>query len=180
MGETDGTGPAVLDDLQRPVQDAGDRAWPAGASNRRPRPTRRCRRPTRAGLPARLPSDVIKVFIVEDSQDFAEALAELLAANDGKCGIVGTANSEQSALDWSFEHEAGFDVAIVDLLLRDGSGFAVLAHMAKYQPGKIVVLSEFVTPVMAERCKALGAVAAYQKSRTPECVAFVRDLAGVL
>jgi two-component system OmpR family response regulator len=118
----------------------------------------------------------LRVFIVEDSPEIVEGLTELLA-RDARCAVVGHAVSEQLALEWSFQNEAGFDVAILDLLLRDGSGFAVLAHLTKYQPGKAVVLSEYVTPVMAEKCKALGAVAAFPKSKIEECVLYVRALA---
>ena len=119
----------------------------------------------------------LRVFIVEDHQDIADSLAELLAL-DGLAETVGRASAEADALAWSFQNEAGFDVAIVDLLLKDGSGFTVLAHLIKYQPGKVVVLSDFVTPAIAERCLRLGAAAAFQKSRIDDCVRFVRDLAG--
>jgi DNA-binding NarL/FixJ family response regulator len=118
----------------------------------------------------------LKVFIVDDSPDFVDGLSELLTFG-GECEIVGRAASEQRALEWSFDNEAGFDVAVLDLLLHEGSGFAVLAHLTKYQPGKVVVLSEFVTPVLAERCKALGAAAAFPKSRFTDCVDFIIGLA---
>lgn len=118
----------------------------------------------------------IRLFLVEDSPVIATYLAGLLA-RDGRCEVVGRADTEQTALEWSFQNEAGFDVAVVDLMLREGSGFGVLAHLHKYQPGKIVVLSEFATPVIAERCKALGAVAAFQKSKMADCVAYIHSLA---
>jgi two-component system OmpR family response regulator len=118
----------------------------------------------------------LKVLIIEDSPEIAAGLSELLLQS-GRCEIVGHVASEQLALDWSFRHEGGFDVAILDLLLREGSGFGVLAHMTKYQPGKVVVLSEYVSPVMAERCMAAGAVAAFPKSRMKECIDFVLALA---
>ena len=119
----------------------------------------------------------IKVFIVEDSPEIVDGLSELLI-RDGKCEVVGHAASERLALEWSFGNEAGFDVAIVDLLLREGSGFPVLTHLAKYQPGKVVILSEYISPAIAERCERLGAAAAFPKSRLRECVEFVRALAG--
>jgi DNA-binding NarL/FixJ family response regulator len=118
----------------------------------------------------------LRVFLVEDSPEIADSLAEALAAS-GSCEAVGRADTEQGALDWSFAHEAGFDVAIVDLILRDGSGFGVLAHLTKYQPAAVVVLSGFVTPSVAERCKALGAAAAFPKATPQECIQFVTDLA---
>lgn len=118
----------------------------------------------------------LRLFIVEDSVSVAEALTEMLTS-DGSCEVVGCATSEPEALVWSYQNEAGFDVAIVDLLLGRGSGFAVLAHLQKYQPGKTVVFSEFVSPSIEERCRSLGAKAAFPKSKPHECVAFVRSLA---
>jgi DNA-binding NarL/FixJ family response regulator len=119
---------------------------------------------------------LLRIFIVDDVPDFVEGFSALLTASLD-CEVVGRAASQALALEWSFAHEAGFDVAIVDLLLSEGSGFAVLAHLHKYQPGKLVVLSEFVSPVMEERCRRLGAVAAFQKSRTQDCIDFIRTLA---
>jgi DNA-binding NarL/FixJ family response regulator len=118
----------------------------------------------------------LRVFIVDDSPAILDGLSELLAG-DGLCEVVGLASSEQRALEWSFQNDAGFDVAILDLLLHEGSGFEVLAHLSKYQPGKVVVLSEYVTPMLAERCKAAGAVAAFTKLQTPECLAFISAMA---
>jgi DNA-binding NarL/FixJ family response regulator len=145
-----------------------------------PGPTRqRCAPEHRATLvlPEAAPRTplTLRVFIVDDSPDIVNGLTELLSA-DGRCKVVGTAASEQLALDWSFANEAGFDVAVLDLLLREGSGFTVLAHLTKYQPGKVVVLSEYVTPQMAEKCKAFGAVAAFPKSKISDCIRYILDM----
>ena len=117
----------------------------------------------------------LRVFVVEDHPDSADTLVRLLTL-DGLCQAVGVAATEKEALAWSFQNEAGFDLAIVDLLLRDGSGFAVLTHLAKYQPGLVVVLSDFVTPAIAERCIRLGASAAFTKSQIGECIQYVRSI----
>lgn len=114
----------------------------------------------------------LRVFIVDDSPEIVDGLSELLSL-DGRCEVVGRAVSEKLALEWSFHNEAGFDVAIVDLLLREGSGIPVLTHLTKYQPGKVVILSEYVSPAVGERCKRLGAVAAFPKSRMQECIEYV-------
>ncbi|QJW84409.1 response regulator transcription factor [Ramlibacter terrae] len=121
-------------------------------------------------------SKPLRVFPVEDMPQMRNSLTALLSA-DGACEIVGTAESEQQAVRWSLDHEAGFDVAVVDLLLQEGSGFAAMAHLVKYQPGKVVVLSGYVTPAVKERCLSLGALAAFGKEDTAECIDFVRGLA---
>ena len=53
----------------------------------------------------------------------------------------------------------------------------VLAHLQKYQPGKVVVLSEYVSPASAKRYANPGAVAAFTKSKTADCVRHVLSLA---
>lgn len=118
----------------------------------------------------------LRVWIVDDSLDVANSLAELFSL-DASCRVVGHADSEQQALDWSFQNDAGFDVAILDLLLHEGSGFAVLSHLSKYQPGKVVVLSEYVSPAIAQRCLDMGAVATFAKSQMGECIRYVKSLA---
>jgi DNA-binding NarL/FixJ family response regulator len=118
----------------------------------------------------------LRVWIVDDSLDVANSLTELLSL-DASCRVVGHASSEQQALDWSFQNDAGFDVAILDLLLNEGSGFAVLSHLAKYQPGKVVVLSEYVSPAIAQRCLSMGAVATFAKSQMAECIRYVKSVA---
>jgi DNA-binding NarL/FixJ family response regulator len=118
----------------------------------------------------------LRVWIVDDSLDVASSLKELLSM-DAACRVVGHAGSEEEALAWSFQNEAGFDVAILDLLLHEGSGIAVLAHLSKYQPGKVVVLSEYVSPAVAQRCRAMGAVATFPKSQMAECIRYVKSLA---
>lgn len=119
----------------------------------------------------------LRVFIVEDHPDTAESISRLLSIDD-LCKTVGVAASEKDALAWSFQNEAGFDVVILDLLLREGSGFAVLNHLVKYQPGQVFVVSDFVTPEIAERCVKLGATAAFRKSQIAECIQHVREIAG--
>lgn len=130
--------------------------------------------------PALAQEDTVKlrVFLVDDSREFAESLAELLTAT-GRCEVVGTASSEELALRWSFQNEAAFDVAIVDLVLQLGSGFPVLAHLLKYQPGHVVVLSEYVSPSISETCKRLGVAGAFPKTQARECVDYVLGLGPV-
>lgn len=119
----------------------------------------------------------LRVFIVEDHPDTAESISRLLGV-DGLCETVAIVGCERDALAWSFQNEAGFDVAILDLLLREGSGFTVLNHLIKYQPGQVVILSDFVSPVIAERSIKLGAAAAFRKSQIAECIRHIRKIAG--
>lgn len=98
------------------------------------------------------------VFIVEDSLDARDALAALLQAEG--FAVAGAAGTEMDAIAWLHDNEGRWDVAVVDLLLSDGSGFSVLRHFtASRTPGKVIVFSGFVTEPVRKRCEALGAQA---------------------
>lgn len=116
-----------------------------------------------------------KVFLVEDSPDITASLTSLLE-DTGQFRVVGCASSEASALAWLFDEQNAWDLAVVDLILEEGSGFTVLNHCRKYHPGQVVILSEFVSCAVAERCRKLGAVGAFQKSQLPAFLQFVESL----
>ena len=105
-----------------------------------------------------------RAYIVEDSptirKNLAEALRELADVEP-----VGGAETEQEGQRWLAEHADGWDLAIVDLFLREGSGFNVL-EACKWRPPsqKMVVLSNHATREVRWRCAALGADAVFDKS----------------
>ena len=79
--------------------------------------------------------------------------------------IVATATAEADACAWMDSRTNGCDVAIIDMFLRGGSGLGVLAHMRGYEyPPRRVVLTNYATPDMRRRCRALGADAVFDKS----------------
>jgi DNA-binding NarL/FixJ family response regulator len=104
-----------------------------------------------------------RAFIADDAPDVRESLA-LLLEHEGFV-VVGTANTEYEAVDWVLRNPGGWDLAIVDLLLQDGSGFNVLRHFkASDRPGRVVVYSGFVTDVIRAQCQKLGADAVISKT----------------
>jgi two-component system, OmpR family, response regulator len=125
-----------------------------------------------------LADNLVKVFIAEDEKDAARSLADLLEAHGG-IQVIGTASSEQSAVEWIVNHGAEADLLITDLLLMPGgSGFGVISHARNTGAfRKIVVLSSFVTPAVAQRCRKLGADAVFNKTEDlSELLRFVADL----
>lgn len=107
---------------------------------------------------------VLRTYLVEDNATIRE---NLLATLDELVGIapVGFAACEQPGSTWLCAHGDAWDLAIVDLALRQGSGFGVLAACRERQPGqKLVVLSNYVTPDVRQRCQSLGADAVFDKS----------------
>ena len=106
----------------------------------------------------------LKVFIVEDSpvirENLVGALEELAPIQ-----VVGTAEDEGSAVRWLASRDNDCDLVIVDIFLRGGSGLGVLRSVASmHRPMQLVVLSNYATPDMRARSKALGADAFFDKS----------------
>lgn len=105
-----------------------------------------------------------RVFLVEDNPIIREALTEtvedLLVAS-----IVGWAATEQDACDQLTHLCDGWDVALVDLFLLQGSGLGVVRHLQDRDPHqKVYVVSNYATNDMRERAAQLGADAMFDKS----------------
>lgn len=85
----------------------------------------------------------------------------------GGLRVVGKAATEAEANLWLLDHQGEWDLAIVDLVLSQGSGFGVIAHAAQ-QPraGTVVAFSSYASPGVRSQCLHLGADAAFDKSDT--------------
>ncbi len=106
----------------------------------------------------------LRTYIVEDNATIREnligALEELASIK-----ALGWAQTENDATKWLSEHAAGWDLAIVDLFLKQGSGLGVLESCRDRAPGqRMVVLSNYATTDMRKRCLQLGADAVFDKS----------------
>ena len=104
-----------------------------------------------------------KTYIVEDSptirQNLIETLQELAEVEP-----VGTAETEHEGKRWLAQNGA-WDLAIVDLFLREGSGLNILEAARKRRPHqRVVVLSNHATKDVRWRCAQLGADAVFDKS----------------
>lgn len=107
----------------------------------------------------------LRAFLVEDSvvirENLAATLEEVLPLR-----VVGSAGDEAGVLDWLAHPGSACDLMVVDLFLRSGSGFGVLAAVRESgRDCKLVVFSNYVTPDVRRRCLALGADAVFDKSR---------------
>jgi CheY-like chemotaxis protein len=117
------------------------------------------------------------VLIVEDSRVARGVLTSLLAEVGG-FEVLAVAGGETEAIDWLHHHNGEWDLALLDLLLAEGSGFNLIRR-CKLQPkaGKVAVFSDYVTDAIAQRCIALGADAAFAKSQADALKAFLAGLA---
>jgi DNA-binding NarL/FixJ family response regulator len=106
----------------------------------------------------------VRTYIVEDNATIRE---NLVAALEELAGIepVGWADAEEPATGWLREHPDQWDLLIVDLFLRSGSGLGVLeACRQRPRDRSVVVLSNYATADMRKRCVQLGANAVFDKS----------------
>jgi DNA-binding NarL/FixJ family response regulator len=106
----------------------------------------------------------LKTYIVEDSPVIRESLIAALEEL-GPVKVVGSADGEAGALAWLAQPGAQADLVIVDIFLRQGSGLGLLrAAQALPHGARVVVLSNYATAEMRQRCLQLGAEQVFDKS----------------
>lgn len=104
----------------------------------------------------------LRIFLVEDNslirQTMQEMLEEVLGAQ-----VVAWADGENAAIE-ALRHTA-WDVALIDLFLKQGSGLGVARALERRDAGqRIYVLSNYATPSIRERCAAIALDGIYDKS----------------
>ena len=106
----------------------------------------------------------LKTFIVEDTPTSRENLIGTLEELAG-IEAVGTAETEDAGKLWLTSPLHQWDLAIVDLFLKQGTGLGILAACKQRQPNqKMVVLSNYATADIRQRCALLGADKVFDKS----------------
>ncbi len=106
----------------------------------------------------------LKAIIVEDSSTILETLIPAMSelANLEVIAIAGTAASAINALA---QYANEWDVAVVDLFLKQGSGLEVLrACKVRKMNQKAIVLTNYATADIRRSCLVLGADAVFDKS----------------
>ncbi|MGJ7574748.1 response regulator [Variovorax sp. RB2P76] len=103
-------------------------------------------------------------ILVEDSKTIQEnlipALVDLVEAK-----VVAVAESPLEAEKALDDHRNDWELAVVDLFLKDGSGLSVLRHCQARNPRQhVLVLTNYPTAEIRARCLALGADGVYDKS----------------
>lgn len=107
----------------------------------------------------------LNTFLVEDEPQLLENLSTAMALIV-KARIVGTAETERDAADWFSTHAKEWDLAVIDLFIKDGTGFGVLANMPCHGPRqRIVILTNSASSANRSRCLRLGADAVFDKTR---------------
>jgi DNA-binding NarL/FixJ family response regulator len=107
---------------------------------------------------------LIRCFIVEDSPVILHGLIDTLEQML-PLKVVGSCGDQKSAVAWLDGHRGQYDVVITDIFLKQGTGLDVLKHLQPLQGGFTkVVLTNYATADMRQRCAALGADMVFDKS----------------
>jgi len=106
----------------------------------------------------------LHVFLVEDSPIIRERLTESLST-PGRIEVVGHADTEHGAV--AALKSTDWDVLVLDLQLKQGTGLGVLKALAGAKPAgaKVIVLTNYAIPQFRDRSVALGADFFFDKSR---------------
>lgn len=103
-----------------------------------------------------------RVLLVEDNATIRATLVPALQELAGAC-VVATAEGAPQALNAIRLVE--WDVLVLDLFLREGTGFDVLANMPRGVTGrKVYVLTNYANSELRNACLLQGADAVFDKS----------------
>lgn len=103
-------------------------------------------------------------YIVEDSVTIRENLISTLE-EIAPVKVVGFAETENEASAWLSHHNGDWQLAIVDLFLKEGTGLGVLKGCQNRNADqKVVVLTNYATGDIRQRCAELGSDAVFDKS----------------
>jgi DNA-binding NarL/FixJ family response regulator len=123
----------------------------------------------------------VRVFLVEDMLQVQSVLTDLLASL-GDFRLVRAIGTEAEARLWLIEHPGAWDLAIIDLVLDQGSGMGVIPkarEAAALHGGRVVVFSDYASEGIRDHCAKLGADAVFLKSQTREFMDYCSELGGL-
>ena len=106
----------------------------------------------------------LKVYVVEDNAAIRENLTGTL--EELTCvQVVGVAATEDDGAAWLDRHPGEWDMAIIDLFLKGGSGIRVVQRIGRRRLGqKVIVFSNYVNPRVRKQCAQMGVDAVFDKS----------------
>ena len=105
----------------------------------------------------------VRILLVEDSKILTERLSEAIE-QIADAHFIGTAETEAAAL--ALVTREPVDVIILDLHLRQGTGFGVMRALANMQfKPQIIVLTNYDLPEYKNAAFALGATHFLDKAR---------------
>jgi two-component system OmpR family response regulator len=106
----------------------------------------------------------LQAFVIEDIATIRENLIGTL--EELTCvRVAGTSSTEDDALEWLEKNMDQWELVIVDLFLKQGSGIHLAQCIKRRRPTqKIVVFSNYINASVRKRCAQLGVDAVFDKS----------------
>jgi DNA-binding NarL/FixJ family response regulator len=106
----------------------------------------------------------LRTILIEDSETIRENLVPTLAEM-ADARVIAVAETASQALDALDRHKQDWDLAVVDLFLKEGSGMSVLRAARDRSPHQhMLVLTNYPTAEIRRRCRELGADGVFDKS----------------
>ena len=107
---------------------------------------------------------VLKVFVIEDDVALRNLILSTLHEIPG-VDVLFYADNELSATNWLSSNDGAWDLAVVDLHLKQGSGVGALSWCTTRRPGQqVVVLSGGLSRELRQKCLELRADAVFDKA----------------
>jgi two-component system OmpR family response regulator len=106
----------------------------------------------------------LQAFVIEDNATIRENLIGTL--EELTCvRVAGMSATEDEALAWLEQNPDAWDLVIVDLFLKQGSGIHLAQCIKRIRATqKIVVFSNYINASVRKRCAQLGVDAVFDKS----------------
>lgn len=106
----------------------------------------------------------LQAFVIEDNATIRENLIGTL--EELTCvRVAGASATENESLAWLAQHRDTWDLVIVDLFLKQGSGIHLVQLIQRVRPTqKIIVFSNYINASVRKRCAQLGVDAVFDKS----------------
>jgi two-component system, OmpR family, response regulator len=110
----------------------------------------------------------VRTFIVEDSALVLRELSSVLEETSA-IRVVASSDSEGDALKTMRAASAAYDLIVIDVFLKQGSGLRVLRDARQLQSqARVIVLTNYATLDVRKRCISLGADRVFDKSNQLE------------
>ncbi len=106
----------------------------------------------------------LQAYVIEDNATIRENLVGTL--EELTCvRVAGSSATEDEALVWLEGNSERWDLVIVDLFLKQGSGIHLAQRIRRQRPSqKIVVFSNYINSSVRKRCAQVGVDAVFDKS----------------
>ena len=106
----------------------------------------------------------LHAYVVEDNPRVCESLIAMLHELTG-VRVISSGHAPAQAAAWLADHPDGWDLLVIDLFLRGGSGLQLAAQLGRRKSDqKVVIFSNYLTASVRKRSAQLGVDAVFDKA----------------